>query len=175
MGRRCNSGLCTGVSGQLSIENYDLYNKLLNQAKKMGNFLKISNNYTKEELLDELRNVTDDSTIISTYIGSKEIKMSVLGDELFEKYLGVGKNVVALQFEDNIYVRKSSKTILSDIVHEGTHAYEFKSGKTQKAVSSKSGEIKAYVAEHNFQKKKYGVTTFSSTDEIKDFVNKNYK
>jgi hypothetical protein len=175
MGRRYNSGLCTGISGQLSIENYVLLNKLADQAKKIGDYLGIAKNYTREELLDGIRNVTEESTRISTYIGNKKIKMSVLGDELFEKYLGVGKNVVALQFEDRIYIRRSSKSILSDIVHEGMHAYEFKNGKTQEEVSSRSGEIIAYVAERKFQKKKYGITTFSSDEEIVSFVNKNYK
>lgn len=33
MGRRVNSGLCTGVSGQMSAENYELQGKLEKQSK----------------------------------------------------------------------------------------------------------------------------------------------
>lgn len=175
MGRRYNSGLCTGVSGQMSSENYELLNKLQEQARKIGLLCGINKNYTKEELLNGLLNVTDKSNEIAKRIKEKNIKLSVIGDELFENYLGVGKDVIAMQVGNNIYVRKSSKTILSDIVHEGTHASDFYTGISQKDISSIKGEIKAYTEEYYYQKKKYGKTSFSSIDEIKAHVHNNYK
>lgn len=175
MGRRCNSGLCTGVSGQMSSENYDLLNKIKEQARKYGVLRGLNKNYTKEELLSDLRNVTEGSTEIAKMIEGKKIKLSVIGDELFERYLGADKNIIALQIGNNIYVRKSSETILSDIVHEGTHAKDFFIGVPQSTISSRIGEMKAYTEEHNYQKKKYGKTVFSSVDEIKVHVYNNYK
>lgn len=175
MGRRCNSGLCTGVSGQMSSENYDLLNKIKEQARKYGVLRGLSKNYTKEELLSGLRNVTEKSTEIVKMIEGKKIKLSVIGDELFERYLGADKNIIALQIGNNIYVRKSSETILSDIVHEGTHAIDHNNGISSKDISSIKGEIKAYTEEYNYQRKKYGKTTFSSKDEIIVFVHNNYK
>jgi len=48
-----------------------------------------------------------------------------LGDDLFESYLGVDKSVVAKQVGNQIYVRNGSQSMLSDLVHEGTHMLDY--------------------------------------------------
>ena len=55
----------------------------------------------------------------------EQIKINVLGDELFESYLGVSSDTTVVQVGNQIYMRRLSASIYSDVVHEGTHAMDF--------------------------------------------------
>lgn len=55
----------------------------------------------------------------------EQIKINVLGDELFESYLGVSSGTTVVQVGNQIYMRRLSASIYSDVVHEGTHAMDF--------------------------------------------------
>lgn len=70
---------------------------------------------------------------------------------------------------------KNSNTIHSDIVHEGTHAVDYLSGLSYDKISSWNGEIKAFTAEHHFQKASGLKLQFDSENEIKIHVMNNYK
>ncbi len=132
-------------------------------------------NYTKEELIAFLEGKTTQSSEIAENIRKGKIKISILGDELFERAFGVDKDVAGLAIENKIYLRKSSVSIHSDIVHEGTHAMDFLKGVPYEKISSWDGEIKAYTAEHHFQKASGLAIEFTDEDDIKVHVWKNYK
>ena len=70
---------------------------------------------------------------------------------MFEKYSGYGPDTVAFQCNEQIYVRKSSSSLISDVVHEGTHAIDYINGIDEKIISSRAGEYTAYSAERFFQ------------------------
>ena len=84
--------------------------------------------YTREQLIDFLDGKTAQSSVIADKIRKGEIKLSVLGDELFERAFGVNSDVVGIAIDNKIYLRKNSSTIHSDMVHEGTHAIDFLKG-----------------------------------------------
>ena len=132
-------------------------------------------NYTRKQILDYIDGKTKQSSIIVDKIRKGEIKISVLGDKLFDEYLGVESDVVGAAVGNSIYLRKNSKTIYSDIVHEGTHAIDFLNGERYSFISGWEGETKAYIAEHHFQKASGLKVEFKSEDEIKIHVMMNYK
>ncbi len=132
-------------------------------------------NYTREELIAFLEGKTAQSSEIAENIKKGYIKMSILGDELFERAFGVNKDIAGLAIENKIYLRKSSISIHSDIVHEGTHAMDFLNGIPYETISSWDGEIKAYTAEHHFQKAAGLTIEFQDEDDIRVHVWKNYK
>ena len=93
-----------------------------------------------------------DSSEIVANINAGNIKLSVIGDELFERAFGVASDVTGLAIDNKIYIRKSSITIHSDMVHEGTHALDYLRGISYSERAGWAGEIRAYTAEHHFQK-----------------------
>ncbi len=133
------------------------------------------NNFTRDQLIDFLDGKTNQSSVIADKIRKGQIKLSVLGDELFERAFGVNHEVVAIAIDNKIYIRKNSGTIHSDIVHEGTHAMDFLSGLPYEKISSWEGEIKAYTAEHHFQKASGLAVQFTNEDDIKVHVWSNYR
>ena len=132
-------------------------------------------NYTREQLVNFLDGKTSQSSEIADKIRKGEIKLSVLGDELFESAFGVNSDVVGIAIDNKIYLRRNSGTIHSDMVHEGTHAMDFLKGLPYEKISSWDGEIKAYTAEHHFQKASGLAVQFTNEDEIKVHVWKNYR
>ena len=115
------------------------------------------------------------SSAIANKIRKGEIKLSVLGDELFERAFGVNGDVVGIAIDNKIYLRRNSGTIHSDMVHEGTHAMDFLKGVPYEQISSWEGEIRAYTAEHHFQKASGLAVQFTDEEEIKVHVWSNYK
>ena len=132
-------------------------------------------NYTRDQLVEFLDGKTTQSSEIAEKIRRGEIMLSVLGDDLFERAFGVNHDVVGIARDNKIYLRKSSGTIHSDIVHEGTHALDYLKGIPFERISSWDGEIKAYMAEHHFQKASGLAIEFTNEDEIKVHVWSNYK
>ncbi len=108
-------------------------------------------NITRDDILRKLDGITDKSTEIVKYIRDKDIGINILGDQLFENYLGVPSSTLGVQVSKQIYIRRSSPSLISDIVHEGTHAIDFRDGISQEVISSWTGEIKAYTEERFFQ------------------------
>ena len=130
---------------------------------------------TKEQLLDFINGVTPESSEIAKGIMNGTIKLNVLGDKLFEEYLGVGDDVAGATVGNQIYLRRSSSSIHSDFVHEGKHALDFLSGIPTSEISSWDGEIRAYTAEHFFQKAKGIQADFSDEDDIMVYVWRYYE
>ena len=127
--------------------------------------------YTREQILQALHGVTLQSTKVEEAIRKGLIRLSVLGDELYERYYGTDKG---LADRDKIYVRRSSMTLYSVVVHEGTHALDYRSGVPMKRVSSVEGELHAYKEEHYFQKVSGMKLEFANEDEILIHVYLNY-
>lgn len=144
-------------------------------SNKVGYQKAQGSNYTREQLIDFLDGKTTQSSAIADKIRRGEIKLSVLGDELFERAFGVSHDVVGIAIDDKIYLRRNSGTIYSDIVHEGTHAMDYLNGLPHDKISSWDGEIKAYTAEHHFQKASGLAVQFTNEDEIRVHVWSNYK
>ena len=74
-----------------------------------------------------------------------------MGDKYFEEYLGEKSTVTAVAKGRNIYVRKDSNHILSDIIHEGTHALDYMERYGVNGLSRWSWEKRAYFYERQFQ------------------------
>ena len=120
-------------------------------ASKVGEVNDSTQNVTRDDILEALNGTTDKSTEIAEAIQDGRIGINVLGDELFENYLGLGPNTVAAELNGQIYIRRSSQSLYSDVVHEGTHALDYLSGVDERTIASWTGEIRAYTAERDFQ------------------------
>ena len=119
--------------------------------------------------------VTDSSTLIANAIQDGKIKINVLGDELFESYLGASSDITARQVGNQIYMRRSSVSIYSDVVHEGTHAMDFINNIPQREISSWAGEIRAYSAERLFQIESGMPVQFATENDMLIHIWSNYK
>ena len=143
-------------------------------ASKKGNYSASIQNISRDDIIKTLEGVTEQSTDIANGLKSGEIKLNVLGDDLFETYLGVSSDTVAMQVGNQIYVRGGSSTLLSDIVHEGTHALDYVDGLDEIIISSWSGEIRAYSAERLFQKQSGMLLDFLSEEDMLVHIWRNY-
>ena len=54
----------------------------------------------------------------------------------------------------------------SDVVHEGTHALDYLSGVDERTIGSWTGEIRAYMAEREFQIKSGMTVQFSDIQDM---------
>lgn len=71
---------------------------------------------------------------------------------------------------DNIYLNRKSASLLSDSVHEGTHALDFLDD-----VPYEQWEKRAYMAERQFQKASGRRVDFESIDDMDRFIQGNYE
>ncbi len=149
-------------------------NTLRKVAHKIGEILKEYRNYSKADIVLELNDITDDSTAIAQGILNKEIGINIVSGHVLEYYLGVKSGTIAIQKGNQIYVRKDSASLISDIVHEGKHVLDYNNSIPQKKIGSHWGELRAYLSEHNFQKKTGRKLDFKNADEIKVHVHLNY-
>ena len=132
-------------------------------------------NYTREDLVNYIDGVTEESTAIAKGIRNGTVKVNVLGDRLFEEYLGASPDTVAMAIGNQIYLRNSSINIYSDMVHEGTHAMDYIHGIKESVTSSWVGETRAYSAERKFQIAKGGHIDFANENDMMVHIWKNYK
>lgn len=142
---------------------------------KLGSKGESYKNYTKDDLINYIDGITEESTIIATGIKNGSIKVNVLGDKLFENYLGASSNTVAMTVGNQIYLRNSSISIYSDMVHEGTHALDYVRGIEEHVILSWTGEMKAYSAERKFQIAKGDHVDFLDENDMLVHIWKNYK
>ena len=161
-----------GVHGGFGATKGSYHNKKITE-KTVKN--QKSPNYTREQLIDFLVGKTPQSTKIAEDIKNGKIMLSVLGDEFFDRAFTDGKKAIALAKGNKIYLRRSSASIFSDMVHEGTHALDYLSGIPESQISTWKGEIRAYTAEHHFQKAAGLTVEHANEDDIQVFVWSNYK
>ena len=79
-----------------------------------------------------------------------------------------------MQVGNQIYVRNSSASIFSDVVHVGIHAIDFLNGIDETIISSWVGETSAYEAEREFQLFKGFETQFISEEDMMVHIWSNY-
>ena len=150
-------------------------NTLRKVAKKIGKILTTYRNYSKKDIYDELVGITKDSTDIARGIRDAEIGINIVSGRVLEVYLGAKKDTVALQKGNQIYVRKDSASLISDLVHEGKHVLDYINSVPQRKISSRWGEMRAYISEYKFQIKSGRELDFNSIDDIVVHVHLHYK
>jgi len=131
-------------------------------------------NYTREQLLAALDGVTEISTQVAEQIRKGEILLNVLGDELIERCYNIKPTTAAFADDNKIYIRKSSLSIISDMVHEGVHAKDYLKGVPSEEIGGWPGELRAYRAEHEFQIKAGLTIEYANDDDICVHVWSNY-
>ena len=147
----------------------------MNVSYKLGSRGDSYKNYTREDLVNYIDGVTEESTAIAKGIRNGNIRVNVLGDRLFEEYLGASADTVAMAVGNQIYLRNSSINIYSDMVHEGTHAMDYIKGIKECVISSWTGETRAYSAERRFQMAKGGHVDFANEDDMMVHIWTNYR
>ena len=95
--------------------------------------------------------------------------------EMIEDYLGVDKKTIAVTIGKQIYLRGSSASIISDLVHEGTHVLDTLAGISIRNISTWPGEIRAYKAEREFQMLTKRELNFKTEDDLYVHVWQNYE
>ncbi|MEY8425651.1 hypothetical protein AALB52_23805, partial [Lachnospiraceae bacterium 38-14] len=154
---------------------FEAKNESSKGAAKNGNYESKTQNYTRDNIIDSLDGVTIKSTEIANALRNKDIGINVLGDELFERYFGCSSDTIAIQIGNQIYVRNSSVSLLSDVVHEGTHALDYLNGISESTISSWSGETAAYSAERDFQMESGMSVQYENEEDMMIHIWSNYK
>ena len=90
-------------------------------------------------------------------------------------YLGVGKNVLGREVKERIYDRRNSEHILSDIIHEGTHALDYNRHYGINGLSLWSWEKRAYFYERQFQIATKSKIDFLTINDMLVHIWSNYK
>ena len=144
-------------------------------SQKKGILKVVKANHTRESLIEEIDGHTNISTAIAKKIQSGDIHINVLGDRLFSEYLGAKEKTVAITIGKQIYLRASSASIISDLVHEGNHALEYISGISPNNIRTWPGEIRAYKAEREFQIKTNRPVDFPNENDLLIHVWRNYE
>ena len=141
----------------------------------IGNNTNKIKNIAKTDIINSIDGVTETSTQIADQIRKKKIGINILSDEWFEKYTGQPSSTTACHIEGQIYLRKTSPSILSDVVHEGTHALDFLNGVSEEIRGSWTGETKAYTEERLFQIAAGLPIEFETIDDMMVHIWMNYK
>ena len=84
---------------------------------------------------------------------------------------GTGRTPQAFAVHEQMYLRQSSPSLLSDTVHEGTHALDRMHGFL--GTTHQRGK-RAYFYERQFQKASGGYVDFDSIGDMLHFVYDNY-
>lgn len=123
----------------------------------------------------------DTFSFTSKAIKNGDIGVNMLGDELFKKAYklkggeGSADNIAAFAVGDQIFVRRSSANILSETVHEGTHALDFLRGLPDETTEDLwSLEKRAFFYERQYQRAVGSSVDFASIDEMLEFIFENY-
>lgn len=127
----------------------------------------------KDQLFNSVNGVTVQASEIVQNVISGKIKLTILGDRLFEEYLGEDEKTAGVAIGNRIYLRQSSVSIFSDFVHEGTHAMDYIT-KVWDKMNVVTKEMRAYKQEHEFQKAAGIPLEFANEDEIRIHVYLNY-
>ncbi len=166
----------TGINGGFgNTKGRSILSLFSNITNKKGIHVFCKNNYTRESLIHELEGQTKISNEIAERIKKGDIFINILGDHLFNEYLNAKSETVAVTVNKQIYLRASSASIVSDLVHEGNHALEFFSNINPNNIRTWPGEIRAYKAEREFQIKTNRPVDFINENDLLVHVWKNYE
>ena len=132
-------------------------------------------NLNGRDLAAALDGQTLQSTKIAQGIKNGDIKVSVLGDELFERMVGKPDEVAAA-IGNKIYLRRSSSSLVSDTVHEGTHALDYLNGFGLNSTKTTwQWEKRAFFYERQFQLSTGAKPEFNSSSDMMFHIWSNYK
>jgi RHS repeat-associated protein len=129
------------------------------------------------DIIKGLKGTTKDAKEIARAIQRGEIKVRILERSKFTKtFRKAGgktpiRQVTAFNVADTIYLRKGSPTLLSDVIHEGTHALDDLRGYRG---TSWQWEKRAYFAERRFQLATGRPVTFPNWRDVYRHIRKNY-
>ncbi len=129
------------------------------------------NYISRNGIIRELMGVTIESTIVANGIKDKKMSLNILGDNLFDYYVTPDRTIVGRHDDGKIYVRRSSIDLISTIFHEGIHALDYINGIEYDSINS---ELKAYRAEHDFQKAGRRKIEHATDDDIRVHVHRYY-
>jgi len=106
-------------------------------------------------------------------IRSGDIGVNILGDDLFDRFLGTD---LAVARGPQIYLRQSSANIFSESVHEGTHALDFLNrygfGGTK---SVWQWENRAWFYERQFQLSTGSPVDFPNFEDMMQHIQNSYR
>ena len=126
------------------------------------------------KLAKALRGTTRQAERIAEAIEAREIKVEILRTAGFYKryrLLDGQRSAQAFAHCSVVFLRADSPTILSDLVHEGTHALDCLSGRD---MSRRRLELRAYLYEHQYQKAARDHPQFGSPLQVVWFMWRRY-
>ena len=136
--------------------------------------LEVSPPAMPRKMAKALRGSTRQADLIADAIESGEINVDILSAGVFYKryrLLNGQRSATAFAYGGTIYLRDHSPTLLTDLVHEGTHALDHLSGRDW---TRRQLEMRAYYYEHKFQKAVGAPLQFGSLMEMAMFVYRRY-
>ncbi|MBY0588797.1 hypothetical protein K2X85_16615 [bacterium] len=135
---------------------------------------------SRANIVDNLTGFTEQGNRVAGAIGEGRIKLNVLGDSMFDRAYntkgGTGRSPQAFQLLDQIYLRRGSPNLLSEVIHEGTHVLDELVGtlKVPYSVNPYAWEKRAFFYERQFQRASGGNVDFGTINEMLDFIKRSY-
>jgi len=144
----------------------------VSESRKKGELSYQKAFHSRDSIIEGIDKKTQTASQIAYAIRNGDIKINVLGDVLFNEYLGEKDSTLGVQVGKQLYVRASSLSILSDIIHEGVHVLDYIAGKKS---SRWDAEMRAYKAEREFQIVTNTKVDFPDMNELEVHVWMNYE
>lgn len=132
------------------------------------------------KIIDGLTGYTSQGNKIAAGLRSGDVRMNILGDEMFAKAYaakgGLGDAPQAFALGNQIYLRRGSTNLLSEVVHEGTHVLDELHGlvKVPYHINPYAWEKRAFFFERQFQRASGGNVEFERIDSMLNFIYRNY-
>lgn len=130
--------------------------------------------FGRSDVMNGLSGTTAQGTRIADGIADGSVGLNIVGDSLFNRAFGVGSDTVALARGNQIYLRSSSSSFLTDALHEGTHALDFLNGFGRNGASLRQWENRAWFYERQFQQWTGGSVDFGDVGDMFRHINANY-
>jgi YD repeat-containing protein len=135
---------------------------------------------TRESIVGGLTGFTQQGNRVAAGIRNGDIQINVLSDQMLQKayalYGGQGAAPQAFQVGRGVYLNKTSNSLLTDTVHEGTHVLDEVGGlvRVDYNLNPYAWEKRAFFYERQFQLAKGETPEFSSIQEMLDFIYRVY-
>ena len=135
----------------------------------------LRNSSYKKKIIPLIDGKTRQSTKIADALRKDKIKLHIMEDKEFETIFKVDRITRAIAIDNHMFIRKKSKRILSNVIHEGTHALDYihkYAYRHSKSVWSR--EKRAYFFERQFQIATGRKVRFETIDDMLVHIQKYY-
>ncbi|MCI0550083.1 MAG: hypothetical protein L0287_03940, partial [Anaerolineae bacterium] len=164
-------GIKAGLKEAVGVSAKETIQATSKQAAGNG----VANALNREDIMSGLVGFTQQGNRVASGLADRSLGLNVLGDDLFAKAWkqkgGQGAAPQAFAYGEQTYVRGSSQSLLSEVVHEGTHGLDYLRGFSGSTVQL---EKRAWFYERQFQRASGSKVEFENISEMLNHIKDAY-